>query len=73
MSRLDQDDSYFKMLSLELKEKRDRVAKVLVDIGLKPIIPDGGYFMVADASNMSKFLMLCDVLFEFVDLKLFHF
>ena len=56
MARLDKDDCYFTTLPKELKEKRDRVAKVLVEVGFKPIIPDGGYFMVAEASNMSEWL-----------------
>ena len=54
LSRLNSDDCYFKSLPRELKAKRDRMAKILLEVGLKPIVPDGGYFMVADASGMSE-------------------
>lgn len=37
-----------------LKEKRDSMAKMLSSVGFKPIIPDGGYFMLADISEIGK-------------------
>ncbi|PAV55754.1 hypothetical protein WR25_03814 [Diploscapter pachys] len=40
-----------KGLSSELKAKRDRLASMLNKAGFKPIIPDSGYFMMADFSN----------------------
>ncbi|XP_076821311.1 kynurenine--oxoglutarate transaminase 3-like [Clavelina lepadiformis] len=52
ISRLGEEHSYFKELPRELKVKRDKIVKTLTEIGMMPIIPDGGYFMVADASNM---------------------
>ena len=52
--RLGQPDSYFKELPVMLKEKRDSMAKMLSSVGFKPIIPDGGYFMLADISEIGK-------------------
>ena len=33
--------------------KRDYLAKVLTDVGMKPVIPEGGYFMMADWSQLA--------------------
>jgi len=41
ISKLETQDSYFNSISKELKPKRDRLAKLLVDSGLIPIIPEG--------------------------------
>ena len=35
-----------------LEKKRDLMAKLLTDVGLKPVIPQGGYFMMADTSDI---------------------
>merc|ERR1712226_1232356 len=45
-------DCYFTSLADELLPKRDQMAKLLKEIGLKPVIPEGGYFMMADASEL---------------------
>ena len=50
---MDTDLSFFKKIPLDLKPKRDRVAKLLRDIGLTPIIPEGCYFMLADISKIN--------------------
>lgn len=42
---------YFYSLAAELKPKRDKLAKLLADNGIKPVIPEGGYFMLADISK----------------------
>ncbi|KAA0717148.1 Kynurenine--oxoglutarate transaminase 1 [Triplophysa tibetana] len=49
------EESYFQQLPALLHEKRLRLADCLRSIGLNPIIPQGGYFMIADISNLSKF------------------
>lgn len=46
------EKSYFHELSLMLEKKRDLMAKLLTDVGFKPIIPQGGYFMMADTSDI---------------------
>ncbi|CAC5373336.1 CCBL [Mytilus coruscus] len=47
------EECYLTSLALELKPKRDALAKSLTEIGMIPTIPDGGYFMMADISNLN--------------------
>ncbi|XP_063021827.1 kynurenine--oxoglutarate transaminase 3 isoform X3 [Melospiza melodia melodia] len=51
--RMDDPDCYFYSLSRELESKRDRMAQLLKGAGLKPVIPDGGYFMIVDVSTLN--------------------
>lgn len=46
-SRLGQPECYFLELPRELEVKRDKIAKILRECNLIPIIPEGGYFMSA--------------------------
>ncbi|XP_076436323.1 kynurenine aminotransferase-like isoform X2 [Babylonia areolata] len=46
------EDCYFRSLARELLPKRDRLARVLDRLGMHPVVPEGGYFMLADISNM---------------------
>ncbi|EDO34101.1 predicted protein [Nematostella vectensis] len=46
-------DSYFTKLSSMVSSKRDKMAAMLREIGFKPIIPEGGYFMMADFSDIN--------------------
>jgi len=50
-----QDGSYFKQLPRMLQVKRDEVYKALKEVGMDPIIPEGGYFMMAKTSNLGKY------------------
>ncbi|KAM4022558.1 kynurenine--oxoglutarate transaminase 3 isoform 2-T2 [Anomaloglossus baeobatrachus] len=50
--RMDEPECYFYELPRELEVKRDRMAGLLKEAGLKPVIPEGGYFMVADVSSL---------------------
>ena len=52
--RLGQPGSYFKELPAMLLEKRDKMARVLEEAGLDPIIPEGGYFMLADTTSLGR-------------------
>lgn len=52
LKRLDSPACYFNSLPVELKEKRDFMAKFLKEVGMKPILPEGGYFMIADWSAL---------------------
>lgn len=45
------EHSYWKWLRDNLTLKRDRMYKMASEAGLHPIMPEGGYFMVADASK----------------------
>lgn len=54
LSRRNSPECYLTSLAEELRPKRDFMAKFLSDVGMKPTIPDGGYFMIADWSALSK-------------------
>ncbi|XP_017105033.2 kynurenine aminotransferase [Drosophila bipectinata] len=54
LERLGQPESYFLSLPRELKQKRDYMAKFLSDAGMRPTIPEGGYFMLADWSPVAN-------------------
>ena len=45
-------DSYWHNVRSMLTKKRNRLYQLLTDIGLKPILPQGGYFMLADVSGI---------------------
>ncbi|CAG9765009.1 unnamed protein product [Ceutorhynchus assimilis] len=48
LTRLDSSECYFNSISTELEPKREFMGKFLQETGFKPIIPEGGYFMMAD-------------------------
>ncbi|NXA01593.1 KAT3 transaminase, partial [Nesospiza acunhae] len=58
--RMDDPDCYFYSLSRELESKRDRMAQLLKGAGLKPVIPEGGYFMIVDVSTLNVDLFEVD-------------
>jgi len=49
---LHSSNSYFKRLSQDLQQRRDRMAMLIKKMGLVPIVPDGAYFMLADFSKI---------------------
>jgi kynurenine--oxoglutarate transaminase/cysteine-S-conjugate beta-lyase/glutamine--phenylpyruvate transaminase len=53
-SRLDQPDCYINSLPRMLRDKRDRFAKMLIEAGLEPVLPEGGYFMLANISKITE-------------------
>lgn len=56
IARYGKPDSYWKELSEMLERKRDKMAKFLSEVGMAPVMPDGGYFMIADFSVLGKIL-----------------
>jgi len=48
IERMDKPECYFTSISVDLKRKRDFIAKTLEEVGMTPIIPEGGYFIMAD-------------------------
>jgi len=52
LGRLDDPQCYFRSISEDLKSKRDFVASMLADVGMKPVVPEGGYFIMADWSGL---------------------
>lgn len=49
-----QPECYFSSLAEELEVKRDRMAAILRDAGMSPVIPEGGYFMIVDVTALNK-------------------
>lgn len=41
-------------MSADLKKKRDYMVHELRAIGMKVVIPQGGYFMIADWTNLGR-------------------
>lgn len=58
MNRLDKPECYFNELPAMLQPKRDLLAQQLQEVGMLPVIPDGGYFMIADFSKLGKLYTL---------------
>ncbi|KAA0187572.1 hypothetical protein HAZT_HAZT004829 [Hyalella azteca] len=52
IGRRDSPDCYFKSLPAELEGKRDLMISILQDSGLHPIVPQGGYFILADVRDI---------------------
>lgn len=52
--RLNTPDSYFPMIAIELAKKRDFMIKFLRSVGMKPVVPQGGYFLIADWSALGN-------------------
>jgi len=53
MGRLDSPECYMKSISADLVSKRDFIAETLREVGMKPVIPEGGYFIMADWSDLA--------------------
>lgn len=53
MERLDSPDCYFKSISVDLLAKRDYIAQILTEVGMHPVVPEGGYFIMADWSALA--------------------
>ncbi|XP_018420831.1 PREDICTED: kynurenine--oxoglutarate transaminase 1 isoform X2 [Nanorana parkeri] len=51
LERLGQPDCYFIQLRNELQKKRDRLYRCLIEVGMKPVLSQGSYFMIADISR----------------------
>ena len=50
----DQSGCYLRSLAMELLPKRDYMADVLRKAGFEPIVPQGGYFIMADFSKFGR-------------------
>nr|CAI5839730.1 unnamed protein product [Callosobruchus analis] len=54
LPRLGTDECYFISMPKELEKKRDYTVKFLSDVGMVPIVPEGGYFIIADWSPLES-------------------
>ena len=50
---MDSPECFFNSIGPDLQKKRDALAKVLEDVGLNPVVPEGGYFIMADWSKFA--------------------
>ena len=57
MGRLESPDCYFRSISVDLQKKRDYIAKVLNDAGMDPVVPEGGYFIMANWSKLGRYIV----------------
>lgn len=55
-----QPECYFSSLAEELEAKRDRMAAILQEVGMTPVIPEGGYFMLVDVTSLNQDLSHMD-------------
>lgn len=53
LGRLGEVGSYFRTLPAELQVKRDRFVEALREAGMRPTVPEGGFFVVADWSGLA--------------------
>ena len=63
-ARLNSDECYFNSFPKEMEKKRDAMVKLLFEAGFVPTIPEGGYFMMADASKIGKNNFIVSVIFN---------
>ena len=54
IERLDTPKSFFKLMSAELAKKRDYMVNELRAIGMEVVIPQAGYFMIADWTDLGE-------------------
>lgn len=54
LPRLDTKECYFNTLSAELSLKRDFLVKALNNVGMKAVVPEGAYFLLADWSTLAS-------------------
>ncbi|XP_052747477.1 kynurenine aminotransferase isoform X2 [Bicyclus anynana] len=54
LARYDSPECYFFSLAEELVSKRDYLVKILKENGFKPVVPDGGYFVMADWTKLEN-------------------
>ncbi|CAF2927752.1 unnamed protein product [Rotaria sp. Silwood2] len=53
LKRINSPECYFNSISNEFLEKRDKLIQALKECGMKPVVPDGGYFVLADYSQFA--------------------
>ncbi|XP_017280705.1 kynurenine--oxoglutarate transaminase 3 [Kryptolebias marmoratus] len=49
-----QPECYFTSLAEQLEGKRDHLASILQEVGMPPVIPEGGYFMLVDVTSLNQ-------------------
>lgn len=62
-------DGYLFLILKELEIKRDYMARVLINIGMTPTLPQGGFFMLSDWRPLESKINLCNESDKFKDYK----
>uniref|UniRef100_A0A8C5G8E0 Aminotransferase class I/classII large domain-containing protein n=1 Tax=Gouania willdenowi TaxID=441366 RepID=A0A8C5G8E0_GOUWI len=57
--------SYFQQLPAMLHHRREKLASSLKGVGLQPIMPEGGYFMITDISSIGEYSDTKDENYDF--------
>jgi kynurenine--oxoglutarate transaminase/cysteine-S-conjugate beta-lyase/glutamine--phenylpyruvate transaminase len=52
LKRLEDPECYFRSISRDLVSKRDFMVEMLAEVGMEPVVPQGGYFIMADWSGL---------------------
>ncbi|XP_066248627.1 kynurenine aminotransferase [Euwallacea similis] len=69
IKRLNSDNCYFNSICNELEPKKKFMAKFLQETGFKPVVPEGGYFMMADWSGLESQVDLSSETDQYKDYK----
>ncbi|KAM3966801.1 kynurenine aminotransferase-like isoform 2-T2 [Aphomia sociella] len=69
MARYNSPECYFFSLARELVAKRDFLVRALKEVGFKPTVPDGGYFIIADWTNLEKKIDLSTEVDKYKDFR----
>jgi len=48
LKRIESPECYFTSISVDLQARRDMIVSILEEAGLPPVVPEGGYFIMAD-------------------------
>ncbi|KAA0187571.1 hypothetical protein HAZT_HAZT004828, partial [Hyalella azteca] len=62
-------ECHFKSMQRKCQQKRNQLAAALKSVGLHPIVPEGGYFMLADIREIMAKLDLCSDSSEVKDVR----
>lgn len=54
LCKLDKEELIFNIIRKQNEEKRDYMVKILTDVGMKPIVPQGGIFIAAQWTPLGK-------------------
>lgn len=54
MEAMAANKDYWHELRLDLERKRERMASILERAQMRPVVPEGGYFMLADFSRLAE-------------------
>ena len=57
LKRIESPECYFTSISVDLQKRRDMIVNILEEAGLPPVVPEGGYFIMADWTPLSRSIL----------------